>query len=362
VVGPLGVTGGVVTVYDLTETHALDRTIRENEARLARINAVTPSVIYLFDVQSGAITWVGGRAGSVLGYRDSDFGPSEADGTQPAAGRIVHPDDRPRLAKRLMDLNGLPDGEVIELEFRARRREGGYRWVLDRATAFERDSGGQLTKTLSAAIDIDERKRAEERRSLLIHELNHRVKNTLSSVQSIARQTLRSGRSPDEITEMFTARLVSLSAAHDVLTRENWEGAGLREIMRVALSPFDETRIVTSGPDVRLGARAALALGMALHELATNAAKYGALSVETGRVDLTWRAPRKEAGRTLDLEWRERGGPTVEAPRRRGFGSRLLTQGVRQDLNGAADLTFAPDGVVCRITAPLDLPAAIGLE
>jgi two-component sensor histidine kinase len=211
-------------------------------------------------------------------------------------------------------------------------------------------------KTLSAAIDIDERKRAEERRTLLINELNHRVKNTLAAVQSIARQTLRSDRDLAEANEVFTARLVSLSAAHDVLTRENWEGAGLREVVHVALAPFDESRIAAVGREVRLGARAALALGMALHELATNATKYGALSTEAGGVTLTWRARRGDEGWLLDLEWREHGGPRVEAPKRRGFGSRLLTQGVRSDLNGAAELEFAPEGVICRITAPLETP------
>jgi two-component sensor histidine kinase len=221
---------------------------------------------------------------------------------------------------------------------------------------FERNEAGRITRTLSAAIDIDERKRAEERRTLLIHELNHRVKNTLAAVQSIARQTLRSERDPAEMSEVFTARLVSLSAAHDILTRENWEGAGLRELAQVALGAFDERRIRMSGPDVRLGARAAIALSMALHELATNAAKYGALSGEAGNVALAWTTRRANDEVLLELEWRETGGPPVAAPKRRGFGSRLLTQGVRADLNGAAELRFEPDGVICRITAPLDTP------
>src|SRR5690606_33704244 len=159
--------------------------------------------------------------------------------------------------------------------------DGAFRWILDRAVAFERDETGQVIKTLCTAIDIDERKRADERRILLINELNHRVKNTLAAVQSIARQTLRAGRPPEQALELFTARLVALSGAHNVLTRENWEGAGLREIVAGALDPFGaqgEGRLEASGPDVRLSARSALALAMALHELATNAAKYGALS------------------------------------------------------------------------------------
>ena len=348
--GNLGVTGCVVSLYDLTETHALDRAARENQDQLTRINAVTPSANYVFDFAVGAPVWAGGGTEAVYGYS------SEAllAGGGEFIRALIHPEDFHKIGARLAYLVTRPDGEVAEFELRIRRLDGSYRWVLDRAVVFERDAKGRIVKTLSAALDIDERKRAEERRILLIHELNHRVKNTLAAVQSIARQTLRSDRDPAEMTEVFTARLVSLSAAHDVLTRENWEGAGLREIVQVAMTPFEEDRIVASGPDVRLGPRAALALGMALHELATNATKYGALSGEAGGVDLTWRARRDGKAAVLALEWRERGGPPVKSPKRRGFGSRLLTQGVRHDLNGAAELDFAPDGVVCRITAPLE--------
>src|SRR4030095_7663000 len=185
--------------------------------------------------------------------------------------------------------------------------DGAYTWVLDRAVVFERAADGSVTRILSALIDIDDRKRAEERRIMLINELNHRVKNTLASVQSIARQTLSAGRPPHETIDIFTDRLVALSAAHDVLTRENWEGANLREIALGALSPFaahGEGRLGVHGPDVRLSARAVVALAMALHELATNAVKYGALSGSSGEVRLSWRARDGGSGPHLELEWR----------------------------------------------------------
>ena len=185
------------------------------------------------------------------------------------------------------------------------------------------------------------------------------MKNTLATVQSIARQTLRPGRPPEQTIDLFTARLVALSAAHNVLTRENWEGAGLRAIVDDSLAPFAsgaEARIGASGPDVRLTARAALGLAMALHELATNATKYGGLSNDVGRVDLAWRLAND--GRRLEIEWRERNGPEVSTPLRGGFGTRLLTQGLRAELDATVDLDFAADGVVCRIVAPLDPPDA----
>lgn len=347
--GGAKINGVVLTLYDVTSTQAMDRSVRDNEARLTHINAVSPTANYLFDFETGSPTWVGGRTERVYGYTAEDLQAGGAD----LIRSLIHPEDFPKVGQRLSYLSRAPDGEVSEFELRVLRREGGYRWVLDRAVAFERNAAGRITKTLSAALDIDERKRAEERRTLLINELNHRVKNTLASVQSIARQTLRSGRPAEEIGEIFTGRLMALASAHDVLTRENWEGAGLAKIVETALAPFDERRIARAGPDARLDARAALALGMALHELATNASKYGALSNEEGRVDLSWRLYTSAGAPTLDLVWRESGGPPVTPPKRRGFGSRLLAQGIRSELNGSAELSFAPDGVACRIVAPL---------
>ncbi|TAL28500.1 MAG: PAS domain S-box protein [Phenylobacterium sp.] len=350
--GNMGVTGVVVSLYDLTDAQTLDRVARANREQLARVNSVTPSANYLFDFETGSSIWVGGNTEAVYGHTVEELIAGGGD----LVRRLIHPDDFHHVGRRLAYLAQRPDGEVSEFELRVLRPDGTYRWILDRAVVFERNANGRIVKTLSAAIDIDERKRAEERRTLLINELNHRVKNTLAAVQSIARQTLRSERNPAEMSEIFTARLVSLSAAHDILTRENWEGAGMREIAQVGLAPFDETRITVSGPEVRVTARAAIALSMALHELATNATKYGGLSGDVGGVALTWRTRREDDRVLFELEWREFGGPPVAAPKRRGFGSRLLSQGVRADLNGVAELLFEPEGVICRITAPLETP------
>ncbi|OHB31332.1 MAG: hypothetical protein A2790_02105 [Phenylobacterium sp. RIFCSPHIGHO2_01_FULL_69_31] len=355
--GRNAVTGAVVSLYDVTDTQALDRTVRENEARLSHINAVAPTANYIYDFQAGGPAWAAGRAEGVYGYSAVEL----MAGGGELIRSLIHPDDFPKIAERLKRLTAGADGDVQEFELRVRRRDGGYRWVLDRAVAFERNAEGRVIKTLSAALDIDERKRAEERRTLLINELNHRVKNTLASVQSIARQTLRSAHTPEEMVEIFTGRLMALASAHDVLTRENWEGAGLRKIVEVALAPFDAARVLRGGPDVRLDARAALALGMALHELATNASKYGALSNEAGQVRVSWEIRAGGPASVLALEWREEGGPPVVPPKRRGFGSRLLTQGVRSELGGSADVEFAPGGVVCRITAPLETTPILAL-
>ena len=201
--------------------------------------------------------------------------------------------------------------------------------------------------------DISERKRAEEHRELLINELNHRVKNTLATVQSIASQTLRNAETMQEAKTGLEARLFALARVHDVLTEESWEGANLSEIVAKAVSPFQDeeaARFRCHGPQVRLPPRMALALAMALQELATNAVKYGALSNATGEVNITWDIAE---GDRLLLCWAESGGPSVISPTKRGFGTRLIERGLAEELKGEVKLDFAPVGLICSIEASL---------
>jgi PAS domain S-box-containing protein len=215
----------------------------------------------------------------------------------------------------------------------------------------------------AAQREIEQRRKSEAQQLLLINELNHRVKNTLATVQSIVAQTSRAGRSAQEVRAAIEGRLLALSAAHDLLTRHNWEGADVREVVERATAPFTtaaEPRIRASGPGVTLTPQQALAISMALHELATNAAKYGALSVLGGWADVRWRTN----GGRLQLTWEERGGPPVTPPANRGFGSRLLERGLAGDLQGEVSLDFRATGVCCRISAPLDRasPASVSLR
>jgi two-component sensor histidine kinase len=189
--------------------------------------------------------------------------------------------------------------------------------------------------------------RAAEHQKLLIDELNHRVKNTLATVQSIATQTLRTADTTQDAKDALERRLLALSRAHDVLTRENWEGADLMDVVERALEPYQvhsENRLHITGPHVRLTPRMSLALAMALHELATNAVKYGALSNKSGIIDVSWAVQDGAAPPRLVLQWKEAGGPPVVAPRRRGFGSRLIERSLAQDLDGQVDIAFAPTG------------------
>jgi PAS domain S-box-containing protein len=214
------------------------------------------------------------------------------------------------------------------------------------------DPTGRPVGLHAIARDVTERRRAEERQRLLVNELNHRVKNTLALVQGLALQSFRDGRDVPSARDAFQQRLAALAAAHDLLTRESWEGATLDELVREALGLYNghEARIAWAGPPVRLNPKAAVSLVMALHELCTNASKYGALSVPGGEVSVQWKLAE---GDRLAIEWRESGGPPVRAPERRGFGFRMIERALAADLSGAARLEFDIAGLVCRIDASL---------
>jgi PAS domain S-box-containing protein len=208
--------------------------------------------------------------------------------------------------------------------------------------------------------DISERRKAEEHQRLLINELNHRVKNTLATVQSVASQTLRNAPTAEAAKEAIENRLIALSRAHDVLTRENWEGAYLREIVQQAVEPYRwyrEGRFDIRGADVRLSPRIALAVSMAFQELVTNAVKYGALSNETGRVMITWALTGQADTPSLELRWEEAGGPPVQVPSRRGFGTRMIERSLAQELGGKAEIQFESSGIICTIVTPLAVKA-----
>ncbi|MCG5243099.1 sensor histidine kinase [Azospirillum doebereinerae] len=266
----------------------------------------------------------------------------------------ILPDDLPGQQRAVQ--HAIDAHEDLDVEYRNVWPDGSVHWVQVRGRAVY-DRNGTPTRMMGISLDVTERKQAEERQNLLLEELNHRVKNTLAIVQSIAAQTLRSAGSPAAFTEAFQARLRILSQAHDLLTREQWQGALLEEIVGLTLAPYQGAgRVRIGGPPVMLSTGVAVSLHLAFHELATNAAKYGALSVDGGRVEVTWSADGGEGdgeGRTLTLDWRESGGPPVVAPNRRGFGSRMIERALPYELDGDVVLAFAPEGLHCVLAIPL---------
>lgn len=262
----------------------------------------------------------------------------------PAAGRFIQALGNVSFLERPFHPTTLVS--MVKTALRGRRRQYEARDRMD---------------VLRDAVQRQQQDQAHLR--LLLNELNHRVKNTLATVQSIVTQTLRSADASTRTRDTLTSRIVALSKAHDVLTNEQWSGADLGEIAAQAAQPFrlglGAERIAIDGPPVRVAPKTAIAMALALHELATNAVKYGALSGNDGRIEFGWRIAGHGADRELIAVWREFGGPRVTPPARAGFGTRLIERGLAADLNGEVSISYPPDGVVCTIRARLegaDLP------
>lgn len=270
---------------------------------------------------------------------------------------------------RLYNADGQPmphDQCPMAIALRENRSVQGEAWV-ERADGSRvpflaypsplRDANGALIGAVNMLVDITGRKCAEEQRALLLNELNHRVKNTLSTVQSIAAQTMR-GEDPRQALVAFESRLLALSKTHDALTSNSWQAAPLRRLLEQELIPYcgnQLRRCRIEGDDLQLSPKAALALGMAFHELATNAAKYGALSCADGRVRVTWHVDEKADPACLHLDWTESDGPPVQPPSRRSFGSRLIEHGLAHELAGEVQMKFEPAGLTCTIRVPLEM-------
>ncbi len=261
-------------------------------------------------------------------------------------GRL-HPDDQAGALERI---SFALEGRSYDDELRIRLPSGADRWVGVRGG---RAPGDDVF--IGTLRDITAEKVMEAQRRLLSEELRHRMKNMLAMVQSIGSQTLRTASSRDEARRIFAERLVALGGALDTLTERTWTAAPIRSVIDSAVAPHDPggERIRRSGEDLKLGAKPALALTLALHELATNATKYGSLSVLTGRVDLSWHVSGDGSDSRLVIEWRESGGPPVVEPARRSFGSRLIESNVGQEFGGIAKINFASAGVEWRLDAPL---------
>ena len=212
---------------------------------------------------------------------------------------------------------------------------------------------GESVGVFVEGSDVTDRVLGDRQQKLLLDELNHRVKNTLSTVQAIADQTLRTNADPAGFREAFEARLMALSATHNLLTATNWRSADLREVAQQEFRPYGPERYRLTGPPVALAAAEALALGMLFHELATNAAKHGALSSGVGQVCVAWRVHGEAGRQVLEIDWAERDGPPVARPTRRGFGSRLIERSLQGQLGGEASLDFAPEGLRSHIRLPL---------
>jgi PAS domain S-box-containing protein len=243
-----------------------------------------------------------------------------------------------------------------EPEIHYRRKDGSECWA-NLLVVPVKDEQGAVVQHFLSLVDTTHYKVAEQNAALLIDELRHRVKNTLATVQSIVSQAVRNSQDPQAVQKSIEMRIAALSRSHDLLGREKWDGAGLYDLIREVLAPFRAAegraqRFTIEGENIRLSPKATLALGMAFNELAANAVKYGAFSNEAGAISIKWTMEEKPDGRWLCLHWRETSGPPVTVPRRKGFGSRLIEQGLAHELDGKIKLDYLPEGVVCTIFVP----------
>jgi PAS domain S-box-containing protein len=318
---------------------------REQSAALLRtIIETTPSLIYAKDLE-GRIVLANGAFLEVLGKSRTEV----VGQTDLAFSRIQSEAETVVATDRRVMATGQTETceEVIGNESNQPRV-----WLSTKTPL--RNADREVVGLVAVSVEITERKRVEDRLRQMVNELNHRVKNTLATVQSIALHTLRGA--DRAIGRTLEARLMALASAHDVLTHEEWEGANLTDVIAGALTPYggvEDSRFHVSGPTLRLLPRAAVALAMGLHELVTNALKYGSLSVSGGQVDIRWAVVQATPPR-LHMIWSERNGPPVSPPLERGFGTRLIERSLAQDLGGTAKITFAAEGITCVIDSPLD--------
>jgi PAS domain S-box-containing protein len=264
----------------------------------------------------------------------------------------VHPDDVERFrANREAALDPANPMPYVHHEYQLRRRDGMIRWVEDNALAYFEGAGPErrVASFGGTVQDITERKEREEKEHLLMREINHRAKNMLSVVHAIAQQTATA--SPGDFVERFSGRIQALSANQDLLVRNEWNGVEIEELVRAQLAHFADligSRIAVQGPKLRLNPASAQAIGLALHELATNAGKYGALSVDTGRVNIRWEIDHG----TFTMSWTECEGPPVSAPESRGFGTVVMEAMAERSVDGEVQLDYAPSGLIWRLTCP----------
>ncbi|KQN77849.1 PAS domain-containing protein [Devosia sp. Leaf64] len=279
----------------------------------------------------------------------ANFGRSAADTfTYEDLAASIHPDDVERwgeTVQQALDTNG-----DLHVEYRAIWPDGSQHWIEIRAqTRYDSDGNPMLMSGVS--IDITEAKEAEEYRTLMTQEMGHRIKNILATVQSVVSQSLRSDGNIEDIRTTVIERINALGRSQDILTGKRWDIAGIRDTVTRAIEPFNQSgRIHFFGADIEIGQNASGALTMALHELATNAVKYGALSNDNGRVRIEWAQTSHE----LVFTWTESGGPEVQSPKRSGFGSRMIERALASTIRGEATIDYRTPGIVFTMHAPVE--------
>ncbi len=340
-----GWVGTSVDIQDIKETEAA---LRLSEERLSLAQRAAGIGVYDYDMITGKIVWTAEQE-RLFGIEPGTFKGDISGWTE-----RLHPDDLAPVIKIMRETESRRDTE-LNLSYRIIRPDESVRFI-DTTSVYFYDDNGTPARLVGINIDVTRYRQAEQRQHLLIRELHHRVKNTLATVQAIVGSTARTASSIDEFYQGFVGRIVSLARTHNLLTEDLWQRADLQELVETELGPYEDearNRILIEGPHVELPSEAAVPVGMAIHELTTNAAKHGALSTFGGQVEVRWHIEPEGESPMLHFTWTENGGPRVTAPSRQGFGSRLLQRVLSAQLQAQVNWDFREKGLHFSMSMPI---------
>jgi two-component system CheB/CheR fusion protein len=354
------IAGVVITFSDVTKITAaearieeLTRALRSRVQSLETLIGLVPvGIMIMEDSKTGAVrvNRYGAQLMGEAGAGDAPLRPV------PAGLRIIHQDRDLKPEEQPLQ-RAVRSGAIVgEFEAVLARPDGARIDVMMSATPLF-DDDGRVRGGIAVILDISERKRGELQQQVLLHELQHRVKNILTTVSALATRMLKGSTSLPDFATAFTGRLSAMAKTHELLTASNWQGAGLRPLIDATVRSYssrDGKNISVSGPDLTLSPAAAATLGLVFYELATNAVKYGALRERNGRVDISWRVNKLDGSEDVSLQWSESQGPAVEASAADGFGTGFIRRSVEYELNGKVDLELQPSGLRCRIVFPCE--------
>ncbi|MGJ8571405.1 MAG: sensor histidine kinase [Hoeflea sp.] len=341
--------GTIIEVRGIAEEKARETALRESEERFRNMADHAPVMMWVTD------------AGGYCNYLNRAWYQYTGQTVEEARGygwlQATHPDDRQDAERIFLEANAAH--QAFRVEYRLRRADGAYRWAID-AAAPRFGPDGEFLGYIGSVIDIDERKEAEERQELLVQELHHRVKNNLATVQSIVNFTLKTSETVEAFNEGISNRISALARSHSMLTSKPDQTSDLKTILMTELVPYDDgRRIRLEGPELGVPGDVAMAIAMAVHELTTNAAKYGALSSRDGHVEISWAVEHgADSEHSFSMNWLERNGPSVTEPTKRGFGSILLERVLGRQLGGSVQIAYPPTGVQVLIRGRLHAPAS----
>ena len=340
--------GAFGVIQDVTDRKLIEMNLSGSEERLRLALEAAGMAVWDLDLRTGTDVW-NDQTYRMIGYEPGEIAPVYSTWL-----KHVHPDDRAAVDSEFR--KSLTDGTEQKSEYRVIDRNGRLKWVSVRGRT-KMDNAGKPLRSFGVITDVTERKQAEERDRILSAEVTHRAKNLLAVVQAVAIQTARNQK-PHEFLAAFNERLKSLAVSHDLLVNANWQAVEIGALVRSQLAHFEDLfskRIQFSGPGLGLTAEAAQAIGLALHELVTNASKYGALSTPTGRVTVDWSVDRSQTPPHFKMFWKESGGPPVTEPDQRGFGHSVLVNMAAYALGADVALEYPSDGVAWTLAAPAGL-------